>query len=230
MKVVWPTGTRVGSEFTIRCTLAALNRSSLDASEYVALTPGRNDSRAKEAGRPQFKEWRGLFEGTKYLRAHNIQYCKVEHPGKDLLTLEIAREWPQCRFVAPYRSIRRILESHGRLSWGQTMETVARNIIADLKVLEILVTKGRLFVIPVERPEEFNSVAFLDFLGAHHSDRFAKFCSEWPKVNTSQYQIEKSGEAPKIDDFQDKVHRCIGLLREVDEDYKLLVKKSAGGD
>ncbi|NEP05125.1 MAG: hypothetical protein F6K25_26360 [Okeania sp. SIO2G4] len=210
IKIVFATGTRCGSEFLIKLTNSVLQENpTCISSKFSSLTPGRNESVNKEILKPNYKFFWQQNQPLEYFRLHNIESVKIEHPGKDMLAVEISSSFPKAKFLSTIRPIEEIVLSHSLIpKWGKKKEEVVSNWIADLNILEYLGSLGRLFILDINNHKYFSSDKFLNFLECAITDRFKYMESNWPKVNSLDYQLGKKG---KVSDLS---HKNTALTRQ----------------
>ncbi len=209
IKIVFATGTRCGSEFLIKLTNSALQQNTASIlSNFSSLTPGRNESVNKEILQPNYKFFWEQNKPLEYFTVHNIEFLKIEHPGKDMLAVEICSSFPTAKFLSTIRPIEEIVLSHSLIKWGKNKEEVLSNWMADLNILEYLNSLNRLFTLDINNHSCFNSDKFLRFLECSTSNQFKYMKSNWPKVNSLNYQLSKEG------DISDLSHKNSALMRQ----------------
>ncbi len=215
IKIVFATGTRCGSEFLIKLTNSVLqhNTSSIP-SNFSSLTPGRNESVNKDILKPNYKFFWQQNKPLEYFRLHNIEFVKIEHPGKDMLVVEISSSFPKAKFLSTIRPIEEIVLSHSLiLKWGKKKDEVVSNWIADLNILEYLNSLERLFILDINNHKYFSSDKFLKFLDCSKTDRFKYMESNWPKVNALDYQLAKDGGISNLS-HKNTAHKNTTLMRQ----------------
>lgn len=191
LQIAWPTRSRTGSQFVLQLTTAFRGG---------GLAPQSRISGARrESFRPAEKEgdFHSLFHqglGVQYLQMNKIRSLKYEDPGKDDFILEL-HKGSHARFVASYRRIEKVIESHHNIkSWGHREDDVLYQFSACATLYEQLSSDGRLFLIDVDRPDRFNIGAFARFLGvANVPQKALELVRGWLPINDLKYQVEKSG-------------------------------------
>ena len=134
-------------------------------------------------------------QGLGYLAQNGIRALKYEDPGKDDFVLELLEAAPQAVFVASYRSIERVIESHHNITrWGHSEADVLHQFSACLTLYEKIADRGRLFLVDVDDRESFDLDASTRFLGVDAVPGKARDgVAGWQPVNDLQYQVEKTG-------------------------------------
>lgn len=223
MKVVWPTRSRSGSQFVLQLTTACLGLKAL--TPQARINGCRVDTFGK--GRCAFQ----VRDGVPYLRGYDIQSLKYEDPGKDDFILEVAREFPEAKFVASYRPLIEVLESHYNLrsSWGHDEADVLHQFKSCLELYETLYEQGRLCMVDVNLPQLFSPEKFAGFLGVAARAEFLDFVTRWEPTNTLDYQQAKSGTAAPRKEFPnfDALLRRNPWALKAEADYRQLCKETS---
>lgn len=227
LKVVWPTRSRTGSQFVLQLTMAVAG----GLQPQSRINGGRREGHKPNEKTGQFLEMFKAGKGFDYLTQNNIRSLKFEDPGKDDFVEDLAEAAPNARFVASYRPIERVIESHYNIEkWGHLESDVLYQFSACLTLYERLASHGRLFLINVDDKSGFDLEAFAAFLGIDTPPERAKaLVAEWAPLNTLQYQVEKSGadyrgrrRPPRID----RLNEIHDWVPEYEQRYRLLCKKN----
>lgn len=226
LEVVWPTRSRTGSQFVLQLTFAVCG----DIQPQSRISGAR-----REGHKPQDKsgDFWDLFqhgEGYQYLAANRIRGLKFEDPGKDDFVAGLLELAPNARFVASYRPLESVIESHYNITkWGHPEADVLYQFSACLTLYERLAATGRLFILNVDQPHQFNLQAFANFLGHNPSDKAKALAEAWTPVNTLRYQVEKSGaqyqgrrRAPRLD----RIREIHDWISDYEARYQALCEKS----
>lgn len=226
LEVVWPTRSRTGSQFVLQLTFAVCG----DIQPQSRISGARREGHKPQEKTGDFWDVFQRGEGYEYLAANRIRGLKFEDPGKDDFVIGLLDLAPNARFVASYRPLELVIESHHNITkWGHPEADVLFQFSACLTLYEQLAAAGRLFLINVDQPQQFNLQAFANFLGRGPSEKAKALAATWTPVNTLQYQIEKSGgefagrrSAPRLDRLRE-IHDWVP---DYEQRYQTLCEKS----
>lgn len=227
LEVVWPTRSRTGSQFVLQLTFAV----SGDIQPQSRVSGARREGHKPQEKSGDFWEMFRKNEGYHYLADNRIRGLKFEDPGKDDFIAGLLELAPNARFVASYRPLESVIESHYNIAkWGHSEADVLYQFSACLTLYERLAATGRFFLINVDEPQQFNLQAFASFLDRGVTDRAKTLAAAWTPVNTLQYQVEKSGaeyegrrRAPRLDRLRE-IHDWIP---DYEERYQALCEKTS---
>lgn len=187
MKIVWPTRSRTGSQFVLNLTTALVGGSNLQNQSRI------NGSR-KETYHAEKKK--GVFtvaNGLRYINDNDIQSMKYEDPGKDDFVLEVLKAHPEAKFVCSYRSLERVISSHFNIKkWGHHESDVIYQFSASLALYKDIFNAGRLLMVDITNPNDFDHNKFADALGVTPKSAFLDLVAGWKPVNDLKYQVEKT--------------------------------------
>lgn len=226
LRVVWPTRSRTGSQFVLQLTTAL----------GIGLAPSaRVNGHRTDRYKPETKtgDFKAMFEegrAAHYLRDNGIRALKYEDPGKDDFVLALLDLAPEARFVASYRRVESVIESHHNLRWGHGVEDVLYQFSACATLYEQLADAGRMFLVDVEDRSRFDLEAFCRFLDSPVSRRAKALVDRWQPINDLKHQVEKSGETyvervstPRLD----RLRRIHPWIDDVERRYLDLVERSS---
>lgn len=228
LEVVWPTRSRTGSQFVLSLTTAVFG----DLTPQSRINGARREAYRIEEKKGNFWEMYQKGSGYQYLADNHIRSLKFEDPGKDDFAEGLLELAPNARFVASYRPIEAVIESHFNIeTWGHTESNVLYEFSACLTLYERLAAAGRLFLVNVEEKEQFNLEAFVRFLGRSlPSERTLALVDEWKPINTLRDQVEKHGSnyrgrksAPRLE----RLRQIHDWASGYEERYQLLCESSS---
>jgi hypothetical protein len=227
VEIVFVTGTRSGSEFLIQTTRHALRPTKPDLMESFAdLTPGRRDM-ANPSASPQFDHLLSEQRAMAYFVEHGYRTCKIEHPGLDLLAVELMAAFPAARFLSIVRPIEWIVRSHQSLAWGVRPDVAVNWWVQDIAILNFLNRHGRLFTISLEDRSAFDAEAFCAFLGVPVAPPILFWAELWPKVNPSDHVASREQPADQRLDAPTKEELIakFPIIPEIEEQYLALLER-----
>jgi hypothetical protein len=226
LEVVWATGTRCGSEFLIQLTRAALRPTKPDLIESFAdLTPGRRDM-ANPGVEPKFNHFVSEQRPTDYFTEHRYRTCKIEHPGVDLLAVELMTRFPTAKFLSIVRPIDQIVRSHRSVAWGYRKDLAVHRWVQDIVVLNFLKRHRRLLTVSLEDRDAFNAEAFCDFLHVPVSSPILRISEAWLKVNSADRHPASDARLPDSQiDSQTKAELVAEypIIPEIEDQYVALL-------
>lgn len=223
LQIVWPTRSRSGSQFAVKLTRSLFG--SKIAPVHL-INGARRDTTEGEHTIGSFSEMFHNGSGIQYIRNNGVRALKYEDPGKDDFVVELMQEYPNAKAIASYRSIEKILISHFNIKrWGHSEADVLHQFSSCLPLYRTLFEAGRLYLLDVDSPQNFDLNAFASFLGVQPSSAAQAIVAEWQPTNTLEYQQEKHdggthGRAlpPRIDRLRE-IHSWID---EVERGYRAM--------
>ncbi|MEO7026720.1 MAG: hypothetical protein ABI056_04115 [Caulobacteraceae bacterium] len=221
MRLIWGTRTRGGSQFLLKLTVAMLGRrtqpqSRINAARHEQLMPVRS---------PTLEDYVARGRPLDYFRDHNISALKLEEPGADDWGRKIADAFPEAPWLGNRRSIEKIYRSHHNLSWGFSEEKLLKRARRTLVFYEALAAQGRLFVLDVEGPDQFDLQKFSHFLKVGITAEARKIVEDWAPVNdlaniraAAGKPLERVFEPPALD----TLHRRYPWVPDMEARYNAL--------
>lgn len=207
MKIVFGAQTRSASESLVKLTRSLL--SGLPE-PYSVITPGRVESMLKQNNR-YFRELHLQGSGWKYFEDYSILSVKIEDPAIDYLGHSVAAKFPEAKWLTTLRHLEDIITSHHNINtWGKSEEHILHSFQSGIDLFEELADQGRLYVLNIDEPEKFNIKSMAKFLGCDVTEKADWIASNWPKVNSLEYQKDKFGEIA----LQKKEPPNLGTLRK----------------
>jgi len=207
MKIVFGAQTRSGSEFLVKLARALL----LGLPEpYSVITPGRVESMLKQ-NNIYFRDLYLQGCGWKYFENYSILSAKIEDPAIDYLGHSVAVKFPEAKWLTTLRYLEDIIISHYNIkTWGKSEDHVLHSFRSGIDLFEELAYQGRLYVLNIDEPEKFNIKSMAKFLGCEVTKKANWIASNWPKVNSLEYQKDKFGESA----IQKREPANLGTLRK----------------
>ena len=192
MKIVFGAQTRSGSEFLVKLTRALLFGLP---EPYSVITPGRVESMLKQ-NNIYFRDLYLQGCGWEYFEKYSISSVKIEDPAIDYLGHSVAVKFPEAKWLSTLRRLEDIIISHYNINtWGKTEEHVLQSFQSGIDLFEELSDQGRLYVLNIDEPEKFNVKNMAKFLGCEVTKKADWIASNWPKVNSLEYQKDKFKES-----------------------------------
>lgn len=191
MKIVFGAQTRSGSEFLVK-----LSRELLSGlpEPYSVISPGRVETMLKENNK-RFRELYIQGNGWKYFEEYSISSVKIEDPAIDDFGHAVAEKFPDAKWLTTIRRLEDIITSHYNItSWGKSEEHILKSFRSGITLFEKLCKQGRLFIINIDAPKEFDIQNMAKYLDCKVTEKANWIASNWPKVNDLQYQKDKFGE------------------------------------
>lgn len=231
LKLVFPTRSRTGSQFVV--SLARTMHTPLMKGRFGAINGYRTNTREPEDQKGRFREDYTGGRAFDNIERNGISYMKFEDAGQDEFILQLARRYPDCKFVASHRKIEKVIDSHFNIKkWGHSIDDVLFQFSACLSIYEELFAMGRFFLIDVDQPAGFSLDAFAAFMDGTPSDETRAMVEGWKPVNDLEYQISKGGK--DFDPAAVVAHPALETLRrrhfwidEADRRYQVLVDGSS---
>ncbi len=207
MKIVFGAQTRSGSEFLVKLARALL--SGLPE-PYSVITPGRVESMLKQNNK-YFRDLHHQGSGWKYFEDYSISSVKIEDPSIDYLGHSVAVKFPEAKWLTTLRHLEDIITSHYNINtWGKSEEHVLQSFRSGIDLFEELADQGRLYVLNIDKPEKFSIENMAKFLGCEVTKKADWIASNWPKVNSLEYQKDKFSESA----LQKREPSNLGTLRK----------------
>lgn len=225
MRYVFPTRSRTGSQFVLKLALSLKNINKTN-DNYAGITGSRDNT--NEEGN-EFKQRFLKGEGIKYLKDNNIEIMKYEDPAKDDFILDIAKEFPNCKFIASHRDLKSVINSHYNIKkWGHSINDVLYQFKYSLFLYEKLHAMNRLFLIDVDNPKDFNLDKFCNFMGLSYSDDTALQVFSWLPINDLKYQKEKHDGGYNEEDIKEHPYlkildRKYPWIKDIEKKYNKLL-------
>jgi hypothetical protein len=190
------------------------------------LTPGRVDAANRHA-EPNFAYFVSQQKSTAYFTEHGYRACKIEHPGLDLLAVELMGAFPAAKFLSIVRPIEQIVRSHRSLPWGVQPDVAVKWWVQDLVILQFLNRRGRLFTVCLEDHEAFDTKAFCDFLGVPVGEPIQHWTKLWPKVNSSDSVVSGTTPAstPIASPTKDELITKYPIIPDIERQYLELLER-----
>ena len=207
MRLIWGTRTRGGSQFLLKLTTALLGRETQPQSRVNA---ARKEAVAGDR-RPDLDDYVARHQPMDYFRDHGFATVKLEEPGMDTWGRRLAAAFPEAPWLGNYRPIAKIIRSHYNLSWGFPEHKLLTRSRATMLFYEELAAKGRLFVMNIDRPDQFDLGAFAVFVGAEVTGEARQMVRDWPPVNdladiraNAGTPLETIAEPPDLDSLLER--------------------------
>lgn len=194
MRILFASGSRSGSEFSIRVVTAILG-----GREPGPLARVHSARESQGDMSPTYSYFKKQGKVEDFVKVHKAEALKLEDPGVDDDAYTIFDSFPDAVVVATYRPLEKVINSHGNIKpWGMAPEKVEYNWTNNLRFFEHAKSKNRLIMIPLENKEDFDVAAAFDKLDCTPNPAWDEFWQDWPIVNDLVSQKKVSNDSSEI--------------------------------
>ncbi|MHA3913652.1 hypothetical protein [Halovulum sp. GXIMD14793] len=146
-----------------------------------------------------YRRWHDRGYPSGFVHRTQAKSLKLEDPGLDQDARLLAQAFPDARVLTSYRPIEKIVASHAAIRpWGMAADKVVGQWIAALDFYEAMQAEGRLFILEIDAPEEFELGYFAAFMGTTPPAAARAFAADWPLVNTLAEQRAQLGDTGSL--------------------------------
>lgn len=182
---------RTGSQFLFNLVKAAVGDDNVYPTS--SLTPGRRE-KALDLPELAFKEFCKTHPPAEYFEAHGVKSLKIEEPEVDDLAYQLAEAYPDSKFLTSFRPFELVAQSHHKISWGNSPETLVEKYDRHLGFMSEFIKTKPVFFVDVNDKNRFDLARFCNFMDISPDD-FAQpqFIDNWPVINNAAYRVQHDG-------------------------------------